>query len=93
MRCYGYSAAEAERNPRSEAVQASVFAYQFLVELSLAPEKPRPSETEALLSSQRRIAAAKLDDPNFKAERDECSALLGGNPAGEMGRLVAKVLQ
>ncbi|HZZ32506.1 MAG TPA: TonB family protein [Phenylobacterium sp.] len=89
MRCYGYSAAEAERNPTSQMAQVGVFAYRLMIEMRLASEHPRPSEAEEVLLSQRHIAADKIDDPKFKAERDECVALLGSDPMGVMQRLLS----
>jgi TonB family protein len=79
MRCYGYSAAEAERNPRSQPAQMGAFAFGALIQGRLVFENARPSEVAEVLTSQRRIAADKIDDPKFKAERDECAVAL---PAG-----------
>ena len=61
----------------------------MITEMRLLSEHPRPSEVEALFSSQRRIAVAKLDDPKFKEEREQCAALLGDDPGGAMQRLTA----
>jgi TonB family protein len=87
LRCYGYAAAEAERNPASDSAQLSVFAFRLMIEFRLTPEKPRPSEFEAVLSSQRKIAEGRLDDPKYQADRDECRALLG-DPAPKLKQLL-----
>ncbi|MGZ3378423.1 MAG: energy transducer TonB [Phenylobacterium sp.] len=86
LRCYGYAAAEAERNPMSVTAQAGAFAFSSLIQIRLLPEHARPSEVAEVLASQRSIATPRLDDPKFKAERDECAAALPGDAAGVLQR-------
>jgi TonB family protein len=89
LRCYGYAAAEAERNPVSPTAQIGVFAFSFLIQIRLVPEHPRPSEVAEVLASQRSIAASKLDDPRFKGERDECATALPADSAAGLQKMIA----
>jgi hypothetical protein len=91
LRCYGYAAAEAERNPMSDAIQAGLFTFSVLIQARLLTEHPRPSEVAEVLASQRKIAAAKLDDPKFSAERGECASILPPNAIADLQRNLATV--
>jgi TonB family protein len=91
LHCYGYAAAEAERNPTSDAVQAGLFTFSVLIQARLLAEHSRPSEVAEVLASQRKIAAAKLDDPKFQAERAECGAVLPPNAMAALQRNLAAV--
>jgi TonB family protein len=91
MRCYGYAAAEAERNPTSQPAQTAVLAFGLVTQLRLLAENARPSEVAEVLASQRSIAAGKLDDPKFKAERDECATALPGDAATSLQRMLAGI--
>jgi TonB family protein len=88
MRCYGYAAAEAERNPTSGDAQMGTFALGTVVQMYLLRENARPSEVASVLQSQRKIAADKLDDPRFKAERDECAAELPADAAKQFQQMI-----
>ena len=81
MRCYGYAAAEAERNPSSDQAQAGAFAFGAVVQMYLLRESAKPSEVAEVLASQRKLAASKLDDPSLSSERAECAVVL---PAGDL---------
>lgn len=91
MRCYGYAAAEAERNPASTQAQMGVFAFGALVQMSLARENARPSEVAQVLLSQRKIATDRIDDPKFNAERDECGTVLPAGGATQFQQMMANL--
>lgn len=81
MRCYGYAAAAAERNPASRPIQISLATWRLLLEVKSLPEGQRPSEFEATLLSLRKTGAEHLGSVQYKAERDECSGFETANPA------------
>jgi len=91
MRCYGYAAAEAERNPASGSAQAGAFVFGMLIQAGMVAEHPRPSEIAEVLLSQRRIAAAKIDDPASKPDRDECAAALPASAVADLQKMSAEV--
>jgi TonB family protein len=91
LRCYGYAAAEAERNPDSPTAQVGVFAFGFLIQARLIPEHARPSEVAQVLAAQRSIAAGKLQDPKFKGERDECAAALPADSAASLQKMISEL--
>jgi TonB family protein len=78
-RCYGFAAAEAERDPTSARAQMAVIAWRFVLGVRSYPEHPRPSEFEQMLMELRKSGAAKLDDAASKADRDECAAQIPAN--------------
>ena len=76
MRCYGYSAAEAERNPKSSQAQLATLAFGMLVQVKSISENLRPSELEARLADLRRTATQRLADSKYDVERGECTKLV-----------------
>ncbi len=93
LSCYGYAAAEAERNPSSQDAQTAVFAFGLLLQIRLLGEHPRPSEVAQVLASQRNIAAGKLDDPKFEGERDDCAVILSSRAGAGVERMIAALEQ
>ena len=85
LKCYGYAAAQAESNPTSQIAQIRVFAFGTLIQAKLVSENRRPSETAEILASQQGIAASKIRDPNFAAERAECAVALPNSDAARCG--------
>jgi TonB family protein len=88
LRCYGYAAAEAERSPTSQQAQLAVLAFSLTLQMRLFPEHAKPSELAEVLASQQKIAVSKLDDPQFKTERDECATIMASRAGPEMQRLI-----
>jgi len=86
MRCYGYAAAAAERDPSSEPAQMSVVAWRLVIEFMSIPEKWRPTEFEGLMISLRKTGAERLDSDQFKMERENCAQRVS-EAAGIFARL------
>jgi TonB family protein len=86
MRCYGYAAASAERDPSSEPAQMGVVAWRLMIEFMSIPEKWRPTEFEGLMTSLRKTGAERLDSDQSKGERDDCVKRVG-EAAGVFARL------
>jgi TonB family protein len=77
LRCYGYSAAAAEKDPSSEKAQSGAFVWRIVAEVMSAPEKLRPSEIEGRLSAARRMGETPAaSDDGARADRAQCDAVV-----------------
>jgi TonB family protein len=85
MRCYGYAAAVAERNPSAPNAGLTALAWRLFIEFRAVPENWKPSELEGLIVSLRKTGAEHLDGDQYKNERDECATL--ANTSGVLSNL------
>jgi TonB family protein len=93
LHCYGYAAAEAERNPASQDAQRAVFTFGLILQIRLLGEHSRPTEVAQVLASQLSIATGRLDDPKFKGERDECAVILSSRGGTKLERMFSALEQ
>jgi TonB family protein len=79
LRCYGYSAAAAEKDPSSEKAQFGSLAWGMLAQMYAASDKIKPSELDARLLAARRLGAT----PAASDEAAQCDAPFdAAGPAG-----------
>jgi TonB family protein len=77
LRCYGFSAAAAEKDPSSGKAQTGAFLWGVVSELFASKERIRPSELDARLLAARRLAEAPgASDEAGQADRRQCDAMV-----------------
>jgi TonB family protein len=77
LRCYGYSAAAAEKDPSSEKAQFGSFAWGMVTQMYAVTEKVRPSELDARLLAARRIGETPAASGDAaQADRERCDAMM-----------------